>query len=350
MSQLPTAALIILACTSATLPADDTPTPTKEFSIRDGVPYLDAAPVKLWGLRCNNALLSPAVTERLVNNMDNMTAHGINLISVCLQGTNGGFPDVNAGPNGFTSNGQLIPAFGRRLELVIREADQRGMVVCVGLFMPRKDELLRDETAVQHAIEASAHLLVDRQLKNVFVNLYQEFNHPLRVDHDIFREPDGAAKKAKLTGWFKAIAPDIEVGICPNYLTGSAVEYPGCDVMFFHEGMPIPATGFAVNTETADRDASGNEGVFNKYDLVSMHAEWEAYRNLPRVAMLFRSPYLEDVRGKQGTGPNFEMGGGGTGESDRGVKPYFLWLRDHVGRWEYPVHVRDGQVRKQDAR
>jgi hypothetical protein len=318
----------------------DPPAATREFEVRQGRPYLGGQPVKLWGLRCNNALLSPAVTERLINNLDNMTAHGINLIAVGLQGTNGGFPDVNAGPNAFTSEGRLIPGFAKRLELVVREADRRGMVVCVGLLMPRKDELLKDEAAVRRAIEESGRLLTERRLKNVFVNLYQEFNHPTRVDHEIFREPDGAAKKARLTAWFKAVAPDIEVGICPNHLTGSAVDYPGCEVKLFQEGMPIPKTGFSVNTETADRDALGNEGVFNVYDLRSMQKEWSSYLNRPDSAMLFRSPYLEDVRGKQGTGPNFEMGGGGTGESDRGVRPYFEWLRANVGRWEYPRHVK----------
>ena len=331
--------LTALACLPAMLPGGEEAAPTREFEVREGLPYLAGKPVKLWGLRCNNALMSPAVTERLINNLDNMTAHGINFISVSMQGTNGGFPDVNAGPNAYTSDGRLIPAFARRLELVVREADRRGMVVCAVLMMPRKDEFLRDESAIRRGIEETGRLFSERRLKNVFVNLYQEFNHPLRVDHDIFREPDGAAKKARLTGWFKAVAPDIEVGICPNHQTGSPVDCPGCEVKLFHEAMPIPEAGFAVNTETADRDLSGNEGVFNRYHIESMHKEWETYRHLPHAAMLFRSPYVEDVRGRQGTGPNFEMGGGGTGESDRGVQPYFQWLLENVGPWKFPQHV-----------
>lgn len=331
---------LVLAAVPASLPAADAPpAPTREFEIREGLPYLGGQPVHLWGLRCNNALLSPAVTERLVNNLDAMALHGINLVSVALQGTNGGFPDVNAGPNAFTPGGRLIPAFARRLETVVREADRRGMVVCIVLMMPRKDELVRDEAGVRQAIESSGRLLTERGLKNVFVNIYQEFDHPLRVDHEIFREPNGAEKKARLTAWFKAVAPDVEAGICPNHLSGSQVSYPGCEVEFYHEGMPIPAQGFAVNSETPDHDLSGNEGVFNSYDLAAMQREWEAYLHEPRVAMLFRSPYVEDVRGKQGTGPNFEMGGGGTGESDRGIAPYYHWLRANVGRWEYPKHV-----------
>jgi hypothetical protein len=55
--------------------------------------------------------------------------------------------------------------------------------------------------------------------------------------------------------------------------------------------------------------------------------------------MLFRSPYVEDVGGVQGTGPNLEMGGFGTGPDDRGIRVYLEWVAQHVGRWEYPVHV-----------
>lgn len=344
MTRLTTLALGAALALSAIGPraaAEEPPRPTREFSVRDGLPHLDGEPVKLWGLRCNNALMSPAVTERLVNNLDNMAAHGINLIGVGLQGTNGGFPDVDAGPNAYTSYGKLIPGFAKRLEQVVREADRRGMVVCIGLFMPRKDEQLRDEAAVKRATEETARLLRDRGLRNVFVNLYQEFNHGLRSDHEIFREPDGPAKKALLTSWFKDVAPDVEVGVCPNHQTGSAVAYPGADLMLFHEEMPVPESGFAVNTETPDRDATGHEGVFNRFHQASMRKEWEAYRDSPRLAMLFRSPYVEDVTGKQGTGPNFEMGGGGTGENDRGVRPYYEWLRAEVGRWEFPRHVKD---------
>lgn len=314
------------------------PRPTREFEVRDALAYLGGEQVKLWGLRCNNALMSPAVTQRLLNNLDNMADHGINLISVSLQGTNGGFPDVDAGPNGYTPDGRLIGAFARRLEQVVRAADERGMVVCIALMMPRKDQLLRDEAAVRNAIEETARFLESRGLRNVIVNLYQEFAHPTRVDHDIFREPDGAEKKARLTSWFKAIAPDIEVGIVSNHLSGSSIDYPGCDVRMFHEAVPIPEGVFSLNSETPDEDMSGNEGVFQSFQLANMRATWETYLAAPHSAMLFRSPFVEDVGGAQGTGPNLEMGGYGTGVDDRGVRVYYEWLAQNVGRWRYPRH------------
>lgn len=321
-------------------PEHQEPVATREFEVRDSLPCLGGEPVKLWGLRCNNALLSPAVTERLIHNLDNYVAHGINLVSVSLQGTNGGFPDVDAGPNAFAPDGKLVPSFARRLERVVREADARGMVVCVVVMMPRKDQLLEDEAAVRRAIEETGRLLERRKLRNVMVNLYQEFHHPTRIDHEIFREPDGEAKKARLAQWFKAEAPGIEVGIVPNHLNGSKVDFPGCDVQMFHEAMSIPESGFALNTETPDPDLPGNEGVINGFHLARLEETWSSYAGSPRVAMLFRSPYFEDVRGVQGTGPNLEMGGHGTGASDRGMRVYFDWVLANVGSWEYPRHVR----------
>jgi len=314
--------------------------PTREFEVRDGLPYLGGEPVKLWGLRCNNALLSPAVTQRLIANLDNMAAHGINLISVCLQGTNGGFPDVDAGPNGYTPDGRLIGGFKTRLEAVIREADRRGMVVCVGALMPRKDQLLCDEAAVRRAIEETGQFLEERGLRNVMVNLMQEFNHPTRIDHEILREPDGARKKAQLAQWFHAKAPGIEVGLVSNHLTGSGIDFEGCEVLMLHESVPHPPTGFVLNTESPEEEISGNEGVFHRFERARLEKVWQQYLGTARTAMLFRSPYVEDVRGKSGTGPSFEMGGDGTGDSDRGVRFFFEWVREHVGRWEYPRHVR----------
>jgi hypothetical protein len=318
---------------------EESPAPTREFAVLDARAHLDGQPVKLWGLRCNNALMSPAVTQRLINNLGNMAAHGVNLISVSLQGTNGGFPDVNAGPMAFTSYGKLIPAFARRLEQIVRAADRQGMVVAITVLMPRKDELLRDEAAVRAAIEGTARFLEERQLRNVVINLFQEFDHPTRIDHEIFRSPDMASKQARVAAWFKAIAPQIEVGMVANHIGGKPGLFDGADVWMIHEDQEPLAGHFTLNTETPDEDGSGNEGVFNRFQIANMQALWERYAELPEAALLFRSPFVEDVRGVQGTGPNPEMGGSGGGASDRGVRVYYDWLARNVGRWEFPRHV-----------
>ena len=72
-----------------------------------------------------------------------------------------------------------------------------------------------------------------------------EYNHPSRITQDIFREPGGAEKKARLTAWFGAFAPDIEVGVCPTWNPGQALKsadsYPGMQVRIIQKEAPIPS-------------------------------------------------------------------------------------------------------------
>jgi ketosteroid isomerase-like protein len=261
---------------------------TREFSIQDDRPFLDGRQIEIWGLRCGNALMSQAVTERHVRNLDNMVAHGINCIGVYIQGSNGGHPDPEAGRNGYTPDGRLKPEFARRLEYLVREADRRGMVVMVGLFSPRKDQEFQDEAAVERACEETAKILVRRNLKNVFCDIMHEYNHS-RIDMVIFREPRGAEKKAKLTAWFNQFAPDIEAGICPTFQSGTGDEYPGMQVRLVQKDHSIPKTGFVVNVETQRHDAYENDGKFEADEFPIFMAMFEQYAAAANACILFHS-------------------------------------------------------------
>ena len=331
------AALLIWG--SAGLGAAELPQPTREFEIRGDRPFLGGQEVDLWGLRCGNALYSVNVTERHVRALDNMAAHGINLIGLYIQGSNGGWPDGEAGLNGFTREGQLKPEVARRLEWLVRECDQRGMVVMVGLFSPRKDQVFESEAAIQRAVEETAQFLVERRLRNVFVDMIHEFDHTERADQSLFREPGGDAKKAKLTGWFKAIAPDIEVGVCPYENSTTRDEYPGMEVRIIQKEMAIPDTGFVVNVESQKQDSYENDGVFNEGQLEYVFHDCERYRTAPNAVLMFHAAFIQGIGNFSGTAPHPEMGGLGTSPSDRGVRFYYEWVRNHVGRWEYPRHV-----------
>lgn len=315
------------------------PEPTKLFEVRNDRAVLGGKPVKLWGLRCGNALYSPAVTERHLAQLDNMAAHGINCLGVYIQGTNTGWPDANISLNGFTRDGKLKPAVAERLERLVREADRRGMVVTVGLFSPRKDQEFYDEPAIKRAVEEAARFLKERNLRNVFVDLMHEFNHEERIDHPLLREPDGEAKKAKLAGWFRAVNPGVPTGVYPSQDTGTSTTYPGMNVRIIQKKVPIPSDGWVVNVETHRYDWYSNDGVFTRSDFEDMRAMFAAYRAAPNAAMLFHAGYVQGITGASGTAPHPEMGGGGTGPLDRGVRFYYEWVRDHAGRWAYPNHV-----------
>ena len=314
-------------------------TETKEFEIRNQRPFLGGQQVDLWGLRCGNAFLSDAVTERFIRNFDNMNAHGINLVGAYIQGVNSGHPDGNAGLNGFTRHGELLPEMARRIEWFVREADKRGMVVMIGVLAPRKDQDFYADEDMQKAVEETARFLKEKRLHNLFVNLCDEFNHPLRADKLLIREPDGAKKKQMMTSWFKAIAPDIEVGVGPHWKSGTSDVYPGMDVRIIQKGMPIPDKGFVVNIEPIREDYFNNDGIFNATNLEAIFTNCRNYLDAPHAVFMFHSGFVQGVTNYSGTAPHAEMGGYGTGPTDRGIRFYYEWVRDNVGRWEYPHHV-----------
>ncbi len=319
------------------------PGPTKEFEIRNERAYLGGQEVDLWGLRFGNGLFSEAVTERIVRNLDNMNAHGINLVGVYIQGVNSGFPSGDAGLNGYSRHGKLLPEVARRIEFLVREADQRGMAVMIGCIAPRKDQNFYDDADIRTAMEETARFLEEKQLRNVFVNLCDEFNHPLTADKLLIREPDGAVKKDQLTAWFKAVAPHIEVGIGPHWKSGTGDSYPTMDLRIIQKGMPIPPHGFTVNVEPIREDYFNNDGIFNAANLEAIFTNCRNYLDAPHAVFMFHSGYLQGITNYSGTAPHAEMGGYGTGPEDRGVRFYFEWVRDNVGRWEYPRHVPCGE-------
>lgn len=318
---------------------DDPPVETKEFEIKNERPYLGGHEVDLWGLRCGNAFFSDAVTERFIRNFDNMNAHGINFVGAYIQGVNAGFPEGDAGFNGFSRHGKLLPEMARRIEWFVREADKRGMVVMIGVLTPRKDQDFYADDDMKNAIEETARFLKEKKLHNVFVNLCDEFNHPLRADQLLIREPDGPQKKQLMTKWFKAIAPDIETGIGPHWKSGTLDSFPGMDVRIIQKGMPIPKDGFVVNVEPIREDYFNNDGIFNQTNLETIFANCRNYLDAPHAVFMFHSGFVQGITNYSGTAPHGEMGGYGTGPDDRGIRFYYEWVRDNVGRWEYPKHI-----------
>jgi len=315
------------------------PGPTKEFEIRNDRAYLGGQEIDLWGIRAGNAFFNDAVTERFIRNFDNMNAHGINLIGAYIQGVNAGFPDSDIGLNGITRDGEVLPEVARRIEWMCREADARGMVVMIGVLSPRKDQDLYDTQALKNAVQNTARLLQQQQLRNVFVDLCHEFDSPLRKDNPALREPDGPAKKDQLQAWFEEIAPDIEAGICPHWKSKTTDSYPTMDVRIIQKAMPIPKTGWVVNVEPVREDYYNNDGLFNATNIEAVFANCRNYLDAPNAVFMFHSGHIQGITNFSGTAPHAEMGGYGTGPTDRGIKFYYEWVRDNIGRWEYPRHV-----------
>lgn len=311
---------------------------TKQFEIKNDRAYLGGKPIKLWGIRAGNALMSPAITERFIRNLDNMVAHGINGIIVTIMGTNTGWPEEWAARNGFEPDGRLKADFAGRLEWLIREADKRGMVVGVTVFTPRNVASMHGEEAFKRALQDTGRFLKEQKLHNVFVDIMHEYNHR-RVVPDLFKEPGGTEKKERLHRWLKEANPNVPAGVCPTIDTGTEPNYPGADINIIQKTMSIPAKGFTINVESHKRDNYDNDGVFTEKGLAENYNWFETYRKTANAAIFLHAAFITGVGGRDGTAPHAEMGGYGKNSEDAGVRWYYEWVRNNVGRWQYPNHV-----------
>jgi hypothetical protein len=131
---------------------------------------LDGAPFDMWGVRVASAAVTPQATEHLIAQLDDYRAHGVNTVSVYYQGSSASAVDP------FSPDGRTIdPDAQARMELIVREAAARRMVVIVGIFYQRVERpRLRDWEAAREAVRTVSRALAPH--RNVLLNIANEAN------------------------------------------------------------------------------------------------------------------------------------------------------------------------------
>ncbi len=127
-------------------------------------------------------------TREFIAALQEWRAHGILAFTVNLQGGSpeGYSKDQPWENTAFDPDGNLKPAYMARLAKVLDRADELGMVVIVGYFYFGQDERVRDEAAVRRAVSNATSWLLDRNSRNVLVEIDNECNVP-RYDHAILK-------------------------------------------------------------------------------------------------------------------------------------------------------------------
>ena len=114
--------------------------------------------------------------------------HGLLAFTVNLQG---------GSPEGYSKgqpwentaidpDGDLRPAYMDRMARVLERADELGMVAIVGYFYFGQDQRVKDEAAVRRAVSNATNWLLDRDYRNVLVEIDNESN-VTAYDHDILK-------------------------------------------------------------------------------------------------------------------------------------------------------------------
>lgn len=111
-----------------------------------------------------------------------LLAFTLNLQGGSPQGYSKAQPWINSA---IRPDGSLDDAFMKRLEKILDKADQLGMVVMLGYFYFGQDERLNDEAAVINAVKNVTNWLLDKDYRNILVEVNNESN--VRYDHAILK-------------------------------------------------------------------------------------------------------------------------------------------------------------------
>ena len=129
-------------------------------------------------------------TREFIASMPEWRRHGVLAFTLNLQG---GSPEgySKAQPwinSAIDPDGNLRPDYMARLQRILDRADEIGMVVILGYFYFGQDQHVKDEGAVKRAVTNATNWLLDRNYRNVLVEVNNECNIK-SYDHEILKPP-----------------------------------------------------------------------------------------------------------------------------------------------------------------
>lgn len=126
--------------------------------------------------------------REFIGAMPEWKKHGLLAFTINLQG---GSPEGYSksqpwDTSGIAADGSLRPEYMQRLERILNRADELGMVAIVGYFYFGQDQRVNDEAAVRRAVGNATNWLLDRDYRNVLVEIANETNVSA-YDHAILK-------------------------------------------------------------------------------------------------------------------------------------------------------------------
>jgi hypothetical protein len=120
----------------------------------------------------------------------------------------GGFPGYEGAINSaFRPNGALRKSYMSRMKRVIEVCDKHGIIIILGLFYQRQDQILQDEEAVKRGLVNAVNWVKENGLTNVVIEIANEYDHN-GFDHAAIKTVEGEIELIRLA---KKTAPDLLV-------------------------------------------------------------------------------------------------------------------------------------------
>lgn len=191
-----------------------------------------------------------ANTDALIAALDLYKAHGALGVFVSLQGSDRPYPESSgiarsgraedgkakgSRVSAFLPNGDLDPAWMARLERLLTATDKRGMIVCLTYFTPVQDEALESDQAIVTAARNMTQWLIDKDFRNVIVNIADRWDAQGMWDHGDFVQRNVANLIVDNRDLFNHAEFTLPIGAAG----GEALSYPNslakvCDVVLVH--------------------------------------------------------------------------------------------------------------------
>ena len=134
-------------------------------------------------------------TDRFISRIAEYNSSGVRAFTLNLQG---GFPGYEGAVNSaFRPDGSLRKNYLSRIKRVIDECDKHGMVVILGLFYQRQDQILRDEQAVKKGVVNAVSWVKENGFTNVVIEIANEYDHG-GFNHDIIKTAEGEVELIRL--------------------------------------------------------------------------------------------------------------------------------------------------------
>ncbi|HJQ80555.1 MAG TPA: serine hydrolase [Lacipirellulaceae bacterium] len=146
-----------------------------------------------------------ANTNEFIARIPDYVAHGVRAFTLNLQG---GMPGYEGAVNSaFRADGTLRDTYLQRVQRVIDECDRHGVVVILGCFYQRQDQILKDADAVRAGVVHVIEWIRAAGYTNVVLEISNEFDHD-GFDHAILKTSQGQVELIQLA---KKTAPELLV-------------------------------------------------------------------------------------------------------------------------------------------
>lgn len=142
-----------------------------------------------------------------VESMAEWSSYGLNCFTLNMQGGSPiGYHFVPCLNPGFGSDGSLLEPYMKRLDRVLKRAEELHMVVILGIFYFGQDQYLTDEKAVINATNNLIDWLFEKEYRNVLIEICNETHFGGSYDHAILlpdrvHELINLVKKKKKSGY-----------------------------------------------------------------------------------------------------------------------------------------------------